>query len=231
MDTTQQVIKYCAIAFAIFLIVGIFTGISYAVVGIFTATEMIGDNSTVDSKCENAEERCLQINLSISPLNIRKGEEFKVETKNDKVEVKEDGKSIIISEKGRHLFESYQDRDVTVYIPEDTEFEKVAVSGGVSSIYVESLRAKNLEMSLGIGETKIDAIEIEDAKISTGIGKLSVNLMSKAEDYEINVSKGIGDITLNDKSIPDHSVEGSGSRKLTISGGIGSVQIKTAANN
>lgn len=228
MSSAQKIIKYCAIAFAIFLIVSIFSGISYGVVGIFTAANLVSDNSVVESKCENTEEQCLQINLAMSALNIKPGDSLKVETKNDKVNVKEDGKTLIITESGRHLFESYQDRDVTVYIPENITFTKVAISGGAGSIYVEKLTAKELEMSLGIGATTVNSLDAETAKISAGIGEVSINLAKNAENYEIKASKGIGDITLNSQSIPDNSVIGSGNHKITISGGIGSINITTA---
>ena len=83
-------------------------------------------------------------------------------------------------------------------------------------------------MSLGIGKTEIDALETDDAKIDTGIGEVSVGLMSKLEDYEIKVDKGIGSVTLNGTSVGDHSTHGSGSKKIDVDGGIGSIKIETA---
>lgn len=229
MNTAQRTVKYLAMAFAIFLTVAIFSGIVYGVLGIVTAGKLIGDNSTVTTECvDNEEDFCLEIALSISNLEVRKGEKLSVETKNEKVEVAQDEHKLVITEKGRHLFERYHDREVIVYIPEDMEIKKVGISGGVGSIYVESLRAKELEMALGIGETNIVSLEVENAKISTGIGEVSVGLKSKAEAYTIKTEKGIGDISLNGKSIPDHSVRGDGERKVEIDGGIGAINITTA---
>ncbi len=228
MSSAQKIIKYCAIAFAVFLIVSIFSGITYGVLGIVTAGNLISDNSTVESKCENTNEQCLQVNLAMSALYIKKGDSFKVETKNDKVNVKEDGNALVITENGRHVFESYQDREVTIYIPDELEFVKVAISGGAGSIYVEKLKVKELEMSLGIGATTVNSLDAESAKISAGIGEVSINLAKNAENYEIKADKGIGDIMLNGQSVPGDSVIGSGSHKITISGGIGSINITTA---
>lgn len=227
MNAAQKTVKYLAMAFAIFLIVSIFSGIVYGVLGIVTAGRLIGDNSTVATKCqENEESLCLEIALSISNLEIKKGEKLSVETKNEKVEIVQDDHRLVVTEKGRHLFESYSDREVTVYIPESIEFEKVGISGGVGSIYIENLQVRDLEMALGIGETKINALEVENAKISTGIGEVTVGLKSEAKDYEIKADKGLGDITLNGKSILD-GVQGSGPRKIEVSGGIGAINITT----
>lgn len=230
MNTAQKIVKYFAFAFAIFLTVSIFSGIVYGVLGIVTAGKLIEDNSMVATKCEGEEERCLEVALSISNLEIKKGDKLSVETKNEKVEVAQDEHKLVVTEKGRHLFESYNDREVIIYIPEDMKFEKVAISGGAGNLYVESLRTKELEMSLGVGGTTIAALEADQANISTGIGEVSVALMSKAEDYEIKASKGIGDITLNGQSIPDDSTRGSGSKKIEISGGIGAIKITTNEN-
>ena len=229
MNTAQKVIKYLAMAFAIFLTVAIFSGIVYGVLGIVTAGKLVGDNSTVATKCQDNEENfCLEIALSISNLEVKKGDKLSVETKNEKVEVVQDDHKLVITEKGRHIFERYNDREVIVYVPEDMEFSKVGISGGVGAIYVENLQAKNLEMALGIGETRVVNLEVEDAKISTGIGEVSVSLKSKAEDYTIKTEKGIGDIILNGKSIPDHSTNGNGPKKVEIDGGIGAINITTA---
>lgn len=229
MNTAQRVIKYLAMAFAIFLIVSIFSGIVYGVLGIVTAGKLVGDNSTVATKCvDNEENFCLEIALSISNLEVKKGEKLSVETKNEKVEVIQDDHKLIITEKGRHIFERYNDREVVLFVPEDMEFNKVGISGGVGSIYVENLRTKDLEMALGIGKTEVASLEVENAKISTGIGEVSVGLKSKAEAYTIKTEKGIGDISLNGKSISDYSVNGNGDKKVEIDGGIGAIKITTA---
>ena len=228
MGPTQKVIKYLAFGFAIFLIVTILSGIVYGVLGIATVGKLIDDNSTVAIECENKEKPCLKIALSISNLEVKKGDKLSVETKNEKIEVVQDDHKLVITEHGRHFFERYHDREVIVYIPEDMKFEKVGISGGVGSIYIEKLYAKELEMALGIGETKIIALETEKADISTGIGEVSVGLISRAEDYEIEAEKGLGDITLDGKSVSNYHKEGSGLKQIKIKGGIGSIKITTA---
>lgn len=227
MNTAQKIIKYCAISFAVFLIVTIFSGIVYGILGIATVGTLISDNSSVESKCENVEERCLQVNLGVSELIIKKGDKLTVETKSEAADINEDGNSLIITDKSRNLFNNFKERGITVYIPEDMEFEKVAISGGAGSIYIESLRTKSLEMALGVGETKIDALETDDAKISTGIGEVVINLMSSSSQYEIRVDKGLGDITFNGSSVSKNSTIGNGDKKLSVSGGIGDIKITT----
>ena len=247
MTEAQRVIKYCAIAFAIFLIVSIFSGLAYGIYGLLTLGDGLISNQNIEEKCHSAEERCLQISLAASNLSVKTGETIKIDTKNDKINTTVDGNRLIITEKGRHLFDDYDNRDVVLYLPKDTIYDKIYINGGAGKIDIDTIRTKDLEMSLGvgsteinvlevenakistgIGDTKIDTLEVKDAKISAGIGETSVNLKSKAEEYSIKVSKGIGKITLNGSSVSDKDNIGNGSRKLDISGGIGAVRIKTA---
>lgn len=246
MTETQRIVKYCAIAFAIFLIVSIFSGISWGIYGLFTLGDGFISNQNIEEKCHSAEEHCLQISLAASNLSIKAGEAIKVDTKNDKINTTIDGNRLIITEKGRRLFDNYDNRDVTLYLPEGI-YDKIYISGGAGKINIDTLRTKDLEMSLGvggtdinvleaenakistgIGDTKINTLEVRDAKISAGIGEASVGLKSKAEEYSIKVSRGIGKITLNGSTVSDDDTIGSGAKKLDISGGIGAINIKTA---
>lgn len=227
MNTAQKIVKYFAIGFAALLIVSICSGIVFGGLGILTAGKLISDNSKVETVCTSGEEPCLQINLSLSELNIKKGESLDVDTKNDQVEVTKNGQSLVVVERGRKVFDHWDNRTVTVYVPEETEFEKTAISGGAGSMHIETLHTKSLEMSLGIGEAKIENLDTKDAKISTGIGALYLGLVGTPIDYEIKVSKGIGKITFNGKSVSDHSTLGDGHKKIDVSGGIGSIDVIT----
>lgn len=225
MTTFQKIVKYLAMGFATFLIVAIYSGILCAGLGIISAGRLIKNNSSVETKCENIEKTCLQVSLAISKLEIKTGDSLRVDTKNDKVTIKETGNNLIVTENGSRLFGG--DRDVVIYVPENLQFEKVGISGGAGSIHIESLRAKELEMSIGVGETSVNNLDIDNAKISTGIGKVAIGLASSADSYEIKVEKGIGEIKFNGNSVSDGSTLGSGKNKLSVSGGIGSIAINT----
>ena len=66
-------------------------------------------------------------------------------------------------------------------------------------------------------------IAIDETKIETGAGK--INLLDNAEDYTINVSKGIGAVTLDGQKLEMDRVYGIGENYLDIDGGIGEIKI------
>lgn len=227
MNTAQKIIKYIALAFAAFLSVSIIAGLVFAGLGIVTATKLIDKNSHVEISCEANESPCLEVALAASELVIKKGEKFSAESTYDKVEIKQDGDKMVITENGGSIFGNYN-RTTTVYVPEDMEFLKVGISGGAGRVYVESIRAKEMEVSLGIGETVFDNLEVDKAKFSTGIGRVEVSLASSDDAYAIKVDKSLGEIKFNGNKISNDTWIGSGDKKIEISGGIGELDIKTA---
>lgn len=81
-------------------------------------------------------------------------------------------------------------------------------------------------MDLGIGKTTITSILTGENEIDTGIGKLELNLIGSQNDYTLDISKGIGSISLDGKDLKDEEKVGTGSSLVKIDGGVGSIEIK-----
>ena len=121
----------------------------------------------------------------------------------------------------------HRDKLPGVRLPEDMEFTKAGISGGAGRIYIESIKAKEMELSLGVGETSIDSLEVEKIKVSAGIGAVNLHLASPASEYKVKISKGIGDARFNGKVVGNDETFGDGAREVEVSGGIGSIDITT----
>lgn len=227
MNTWQKIIKYFAIGFACFLIFTILSGIVFGALGILTATKLIEKNSHVEISCEVDEEPCLEIAMAASELVIKKGDKLYAESEYDKVEIKQEGNRIAISEGNANVFGDYDKRTTTVYVPEDMEFKKVGISGGAGRIYIEAIKAKEMELSLGVGETSVDSLEVDKIKVSAGIGAVNLHLASPASEYKVKISKGIGDARFNGKVVGNDETFGDGVREVEVSGGIGAIDITT----
>ena len=167
--------------------------------------------------------------MGASELVVKKGDKLYAESEYSKVEIKQEGNRIAISEGNVDIFGDYDKRTTTVYVPEDMEFKKVGISGGAGRIYIESIKAKEMELSLGVGETSVDSLEVEKIKVSAGIGAVNLHLASPASEYKVKISKGIGDAKFNDKVVGNDETFGEGSREVEVSGGIGAINITTAA--
>lgn len=79
MTTGQKIIKYMAVAFALFLSISILSGICSA---IFTVTGLMGGTATGDMKgyVIEGDFTDLKIDVSVAELEIKTADEWKFET-------------------------------------------------------------------------------------------------------------------------------------------------------
>ena len=212
MTNTQRIIKYIAMAFAIFLVFSILSSIMF---GIMSVTNIFSDNKTDNLEKINISNNSSILDIEVSRINviIKRGNEFKAETNNKYIKTRQNGNKLYITEKNHSIF-SNDNSDLVVYVPSDYIFDSVSIESGAGRIDIESLSCKKLYLDLGAGkvdinnllvlnETKIDGgagtITIEDSSLNSldldmGMGKLS--LTSKING-ESEIDAGVGEVDLN----------------------------------
>ena len=90
---------------------------------------------------------------------------------------------------------------------------------------LKSCEINNLKANLGIGEFTFSGILTGKSEIDSGVGAININLLNNANNYTIDVDKGIGSITLDGKKLEMDRVYGTGQNYLDIDGGIGEINI------
>ena len=213
MKPFQKVIKYGAMAFAIYLAVMIISIIIFgltAIFGIGVGIEKISNNignSTNNSELLTYTEEytgieSLDIDLSKSGLEIKTGESFKVEfvnvPKDLSTRLNNSGKELKIEDETLKLFENVnEDSKVIVYIPNDYELRSVKLDlVGVSGAYIEGFKAEKLEVDIGAGKYEINNVQATTAEIDSGAGETYIN-NSTFDNLEFNA--GVGQVTINCK--------------------------------
>ena len=224
MTTAQKVIKYIAIAFAIFLIVSIISGILTAIFGISTIFGIkVNDNrlseNLIGTTFENKDIKNLEIEVAYSNLIIKKDNELKVETNNSQIECKQINNKLYIKEESHNWFNRNNNiGDLIIYIPDNIELDKAEIVTGAGKINIEELTTDKLELELGAGETQINSLKVNNkATIEGGAGKVSI-LSSEINNLELDM--GVGETTINSKL----------TGKTEINAGIGNLQIKVNGN-
>lgn len=244
MRETQKVIKYGAIAFAIFLIVSIFSSIYY--VGFELGSVILNvssDKENFDIKVFNDDVAILNVDIDCSKLVIKIGESLKVETNNKYIDIKQDSNKLSLIEKKRKLFEFSNNNEVTIYFPKTLTFDKVVIDNGAGSIDIEALLTKELDLEIGAGKVNIDSLKVsEKTSIESGAGEV---IITEAELNNLELDQGVGKFTLNATLKGSNEIEaGIGELLLTLldskdnyqikaSKGIGSISIddETQKNN
>ena len=274
MTTTQKIIKYLAIAFALFLVISIFSiifGLSREIISSINSdkkdSKLLEEYTTISNNVNNIES--FKIDISNDDIEIKEGEKFEVKTndpdvkfyhENSKVKIKTDktfswhlsnssrGTIIIylpnefnISELDLNLGAGKIDIDKifvetllmdlgagTMTAKEINVYEKATINGGTGNINIYSGTINNLNLKLGAGNASIQSDLTGSNTLTTGVGKLNLGLSRSKDNYKFDISKGLGNIILNDFDVSEDILIGDGETKIKISGAVGNIIINTA---
>ena len=274
MTTTQKIIKYLAIAFALYLVISIFSiifDLSREIISSINndkkESKLLEEYTTISNNVNNIES--FKIDISNDDIEIKEGEKFEVKTndpdvkfyhENSKVKIKADktlswhlsnssrGTIIIylpnefnISELDLNLGAGKIDIDKifvetllmdlgagTMTAKEINVYEKATINGGAGNINIYSGTINNLNLKLGAGNASIESDFTGSNTLTTGVGKLNLGLSRSKDNYKFDISKGLGNIILNDFDVSEDILIGDGETKIKISGAVGNIIINTA---
>lgn len=219
MTTFQKIVKYLAIAFALFLTVNIIAGILMGVAGI---SGLLSDKDDTTPAAEmqtypvEGEISSLSIELSTAGLILQTGEAFSVESNHPYVSVTADNGTLTVSET-KKLFTSIKSTSVVITVPDGFVFDEVTVDTGAGRVEFEALTCDVLDLSLGAGRVDIHRLTAnERAEIDGGAGQLTVD---GGKLCNLNLDMGVGALTLTSRLEGQCSLDyGVGSTKLILLG-------------
>lgn len=203
MTSAQKIIKYVAMAFAIFLIVNIFSAI---LIGLYTLGNAFGlvnsnentimeDLKTISS--EIYEISTLKIDLGYTNLHIKTGEEFKVETNNPKISFSENNGSVVIKEEKNNWLSNGNNQEscLIIYIPEDMlDLDEIKLEAGAGEVTIDTLKTQGLYFNLGAGKVNIENITVtQEAEIDGGAGKIEIK---SGKINNLDLDMGVGETIL-----------------------------------
>lgn len=199
MTTFQKVIKYLALAFAIFLIVTIFGGILTGLTGISYLTsnkdtEIVGE---MQSFALSGEISSLSVDLSGAEFTIQTADKFEVESNHKYISVKEDNGKLRIKETKKFFATSPKGIKVILSIPENFVFYDVMIDTGAGKMKIDALACDVLELSLGAGKADIKNLTANSqSKIDGGAGELNID---GGKLCNLSLDMGVGKLTLKSR--------------------------------
>ena len=231
MTSLQRVIKYLAMAFAVFLCISIIGGIFGAVSSISFFIDR-NDNEVPHGDIGDMqvyyiweEPASLKIDIMYAEFIIKEAEAFSVESniKNLTVESQDDGTLIINEDKS--FSSKVNGKKLTLYIPEGTQFEKASISTGAGAVNIGSLFADTLKLDLGAGQVLIDELKVTGkADIDGGAGEIRID---NAEINDLDIDLGLGSLRFTGKLTGDCDFDlGIGETRLTLLGNSDDYRIK-----
>ena len=219
MSQTQKIIKYLAIAFAIYLVVIIFSGI-VSLIGAIG-----GSLSNDDRLMENLEEIKVadsfdNIEIEIGNLNltIKEGETLKVETNSKNVSYKGKSNTLTLEEKSNNwLNRNKKTGELVITIPKNSKYKKVSISNGAGKINIDTLKTNNLELNVGAGKVSINNLVVESSTdIDGGAGEIVIN---NSELSNLDLDMGVGKVTISGKLYSSSDIDaGVGELSINLDG-------------
>ena len=99
------------------------------------------------------------------------------------------------------------------------------IDGGVGKTSLHTCEINNLKANLEMGEFTFRGQLTGKSKIDSGIGAVNIDLMDNKSNYTIDISKGLGNVTIDGQKVETDRVYGSGLNYLEVNGGIGEIKI------
>ncbi len=237
MKESQKIIKYLAIALAIFLIVLIISAITAGLYGIYKIFDFKIEpriNTYEKASCGDIKNiNALDIKLDYSNLEIIKGKKFKVELNDKNFTCSNSNGNVSIKQVRRFSLKN-KDTSLRVYIPSDIKLNIINVENGVGKTKIEYINANRVHLDFGAGKTTIEDIISDNTSIDTGAGLFEIKSGTmKNVDFDSGVGKcditakingtskfdtGIGNLSLN-------LIGDSNNYKIIVNKGIGDVLI------
>lgn len=219
MTTFHKVIKYLAMAFAIFLAVSIIGGIIGAVAsfsGLFDEDKVLGEAETYMVSGDITE---LEIEIDVADFSIKQADTFSVESNLKQLTVKEKDGVLKIKEnkENKEFGITYTDAMLILYIPTDTVFEKVEIATGAGRLSVDTLSTAVLQLELGLGKVNIENLTAtSQTDIDGGAGDITI---SGGTLHNLDLDMGVGKLQLTSAILGNNDFDiGTGRTNITIIG-------------
>lgn len=103
---------------------------------------------------------------------------------------------------------------------------EVDIEGGAGQITIVSGTLNDLSLEMGMGELNLTAAVLGESDLKFGVGESNVTLIGSKNDYKVDIEKGLGNITVDEKTVTDFGSSGNGQNYVEIEGGVGAINLK-----
>ena len=257
MNGVQKVIKYCAMAFAVFLAVTIFGAIVSVVIGVTGGIVgmnflMEGDKERINLSEEYTLEEARELEITEilvdcnAEIAIVRGDTLSIEAVDvtEDYEIRQSGGKLSIVQNRPEIkivfwFDNISEREkVVVTIPAELSTEQVKVLSGSGAVTVEDVETEHLFVDSGSGRVTAENITADRMYLDSGSGRVTI-VGAEVRETEINSGSGgikageskLGELLLNSGSGTVHmdNVEATEAKVDTGSGTVSYTGVLTGS--
>lgn len=195
MTSTQKVIKYVSLAFAIFLIYIIFSAIFSGISMVSEAVNPKYNNDIEvikgDKKELKDDIKTLKVKLSTTNFSIKAGDKLYIETNNDKIKYGIKNNELIITDKSN--FKINKNNYLDLYLPIDLTLDSLDIEAVAGKVIIDSIISNDIDLKLGTGKTVINKVISNELDVEGGAGSIEI----KGQINDLDFDMGVGSCKLN----------------------------------
>lgn len=232
MTSFQKIIKYMAMAFAIFLAINIITtivDISFTVFNSISNTNDEGNINTYSEKFEGVKGLCIE--LTTGNLSIKSSDHFEVisnnRNENFEVNMTKDNLLNIISKSsflGIFNSDSSFNSEIIVLVPSDFIATLIDIDTGAAHVELNDISTTRLSINAGVGDVNGTNIVASKVKLNGGVGDMN---FKNASFRDANIKSGIGSTSIEGELLGDNTLDcGVGEIDLILAGNIDLYNLK-----
>lgn len=157
-------------------------------------------------------------------IGIPKGTEFK------EIELSTDAGKIEISH-ALHAKEISLDVDAGKLSAKSVVAEKeLSLETGAGEIIIDSFSADTVSIDCGVGNMELKGKVKQDLEAACGVGNIDLELEGKEEDYNYDISCGMGSITINGMTYSalgkNKEIDNDASGEISLECGVGAIDVE-----
>lgn len=103
--------------------------------------------------------------------------------------------------------------------------DEVEMDMDIGNTEITDSNINNLEFKGGVGDFNFTGILNGDTKVNLGVGNTYIKLATSINDYNFDIKKGLGDITINSNEVSDGLINNNANKNIKINGGLGNITI------
>lgn len=239
MNATQKMIKYLAIAFAMFLAFTIIASIAGVITGIVNgATDSKSDKSRDFSQVyENVDS--ISIDAYVYNLNVVQGDNYSVDFRNISNKYKAtchngklelyyngfDGLSSWFSSWLAGETNSSKSSIITVTIPANSKLDKFDIDAGTGTVNMNNIDTDDLIIDAGTGSITGGQITAGKTDLDCGTGNITLSDVTLSDS---DIDCGTGNVTIDGTFLGKNEFDGGvGNINLNLKGTINDYSLKT----
>lgn len=199
--------------------------------------EDVGEEKAVSKKSINQTLESfssIKMNITVMDLTIEEGPEFKLECYFNReylkpsFSVKYDTLEITQPKHRAHGINigSHSCRMV-ISIPSGTDLSSIIIDSNVGDIKLRDLAAEDIDLNVNVGEISVHRVVFDNVTCKTNVGEVNIRQTESLEDYNINLSADIGEVSVDGRTYRrSYNSKGSSSKKIRVSTNVGEISIR-----